>query len=258
MHEIENIVREAGNKILNSGKVMVTSKEGHANYVTNIDFEVEDFLKKELLSLLPGSVFIGEEQKNQILDERPTWVVDPIDGTLNFYRGWACSAVSVALLENKVPVLACIYQPYKNEMFTAQKSSGAFLNHERIHVSDVAFEQAVVGFGTSPYYPELARRSMMLAMDFLQHAGDLRRCGSAAYDLACLACGRQDVFFELCLSPWDVAAGALLVEEAGGSFQMPFCTEVQFEKPAAILAANQKCIQEAVRLWNKTDNKKSK
>lgn len=251
INEVVKIVRRTGPKIVQSQRLSIIEKKGHANYVTNVDIEIQEYLKEQLLDLLPGSAFIGEEQKNRKLDDAPSWLVDPIDGTMNFCRGWDFSAVSIALLEKRTPILACIYQPYKEEMFTAQKNKGAFLNNQPIHVSDVEFERAMVGFGTSPYQAELAERGMRLALSFLQHTGDLRRSGSAALDLAYIACGRQDVFFELHLSPWDVAAGALLVEEAGGVFQMPLCGQVQFEKPAAVLATNKRCQDAAVRLFKK-------
>ena len=136
-----------------------------------------------------------------------------------------------------------------NEMFLAEKGKGAFLNGQKIQVSDVDFSHALVGVGTAPYQEELAGKSMELALAFLQHAGDLRIMGSAALNLAYVACGRQDIFVELSLSPWDVAAGALLVEEAGGTFQMPLCGEVLFTKPAAVLAANGECIEAAAGLF---------
>lgn len=253
INKIADIVKSVRPMLLRPQKLQVKDKEGHANYVTNVDVSVQNYLKERLLHLLPGSVFIGEEQENQMLGDGPTWIIDPIDGTMNFFRGWGFSAVSVALLENKMPSLACIYQPFADELFTARKNHGAFLNWHRIQVSDVEFGRALTGFGTSPYQPELARQSMRLALSFLQHTGDLRRSGSAALDLAYVACGRQDIFFELNLSPWDVAAGALLVEEAGGCFQMPLCGSVQFEKPAAVLATNRKCRKQAENLFHQID-----
>lgn len=249
LKEVVNIARKAGTMLRNPHGLTVMEKAGHANYVTNADIEIQGFIKRQLLELLPGSLFIGEEQSNQLLTDEPSWIVDPIDGTTNFYRGWEFSAVSIALMEKGKPILACIYQPYKDEMFTAQKNKGAYLNHQRIHVSNVEFNRSLVGFGTSPYQPELAESGMRLALSFLQYTSDLRRSGSAVLDLAYVACGRQDVFFELNLSPWDVAAGALLVEEAGGAFQMPLCGGVQFERPAAVLATNKLCKDEAVKVF---------
>lgn len=250
LSKLIEIVRGTQPIIFKREKLAVAEKEGHANIVTNVDIEVQNYLKKMLAELIPEAAFIGEEQVNQTLGSGFSWIVDPIDGTTNFYREWEFSAVSVALLKDKAPIMACIYQPYKNEIFTAQKDVGAFLNNQRIYVSNTQFEHALVGFGTAPYYGNLAESGMKLALAFLKKAGDLRRTGSAALDLAYLACGKQDIFFELNLSPWDVAAGALLVEEAGGVFKMPLCDSVQFEKPAAVLATNQICAEQAFRLFN--------
>lgn len=249
LRELEQIMRRVQPMFLNRDKIRVMEKNGHANYVTNVDLEIQEYLKKALLGMIPEAAFVGEEQKNEKLGEGLSWVVDPIDGTTNFLREWKFSAVSVALLENKIPILAGIYQPFTNELFTAEKNKGAFLNREKINVSQIPFERAVVGFGTSPYQPELAEKSLKLACDFLKHTADLRRTGSAALDLAYIACGRQDIFFELNLSPWDVAAGALLVEEAGGIFQMPLSEQIQFERSAAVLATNASCAKEALHLF---------
>ena len=117
-----------------------------------------------------------------------------------------------------------------------------------IQVSQQPFDRAMVGFGTSPYRADLARRSMDVACRFLLEAGDLRRTGSAALDLADVACGRSDVFFELTLSPWDYAAGALLVTEAGGQFGMPLQQTLDFGAPACILAASPVCYPRAAEI----------
>lgn len=249
LNEVVSIARGVRDFFVHPPRVETHQKDGHANFVTNVDIDVQCQLEQALLKLLPGSALIGEEKKNQGLSDRPTWVVDPIDGTTNFLRGRDYSSVSIALLENQRPVLACVYQPFRDEVFTAALNGGAFLNGQRIHVSEIAFERALVGFGTAPYDTSLAESSMKLALRFLQHCADLRRTGSAALDLAEVACGRQDVFFELCLSPWDIAAGALLVQEAGGVFSMPLLEKPQFAQPAAVLASNQRCAAEAWELF---------
>ena len=120
---------------------------------------------------------------------------------------------------------------------------------EKITVSAHSFERALVAFGTSPYHAALAERSMKLALTFLQNTADIRRSGSAAVDLAHVACGRQDVFFEITLKPWDFAAGALLVTEAGGRLMMPFEDgEIRFDCSRGILAANALCAKPALEL----------
>lgn len=236
-----SIVRRAGEIILNAEAFRVEQKEGHANFVTNVDEEVQRFLISELTALLPGSLIIGEEQENDALTDAPTWVIDPLDGTTNFIHDYRFSAISVALLKNRIPVTGIVYQPYNQEMFFAEKGRGAELNGKPIRVSSTGLEQAIVGFGTSPYEPELAEKSMQAALWFLQHAADVRRCGSAALDLAYVAAGRQEVYFELILRPWDYAAGSLLVTEAGGSFDMPELPVHDYNQTTAVLASNSTC-----------------
>lgn len=242
------IVRQAGEIILNAEAFRVEQKEGHANFVTNVDEEVQQYLIRELCALLPGSCVIGEEQENDALSDAPTWVIDPLDGTTNFIHDYHFSAISVALLQNRIPVIGVIYQPYMKELFFAEAGKGAWLNDSPIHVSSTPAEQALVGFGTSPYNAELAEKSLQAALFFLQRAADVRRCGSAALDLAYVAAGRQDIYFELILRPWDYAAGSLLVKEAGGCFVMPTLDQSDYGLSTAVLASNSECAHTA-REW---------
>ena len=247
--DVQAIARHAGQIIRDAGCYDVEQKDGHANFVTSVDKAVQDYLSAALQSSLPGSRFIGEEQDNDALTDAPTWIIDPVDGTTNLIHDYRQSAVSIALCENGEPVLAAVYQPYSDEMFFAEKGRGATLNGQPIRVSTTDFDRALVGFGTSPYRAELAQKSMALALAFLTRCADIRRSGSAALDLAHVACGRLDVFFEMTLSPWDYAAGALLVTEAGGQFTMPFGDgAVRFDRPQGVLAASNTCAQAALEL----------
>lgn len=248
--QLQALIREAGAIILNAEAFRVEAKEGHANFVTSVDEEVQRFLTDRLVSLLPGSLVIGEETENAPLTNAPTWVIDPLDGTTNFIHDYHFSSVSVALLQNGRPVIGAVLQPYTGELFYAEKGKGAFLNDDPIHVSSTPIRQALVGFGTSPYEAELAEKSMQAALMFLRRCADVRRCGSAALDLAYVAAGRQDVFFELILRPWDYAAGALLVTEAGGCFAQPQLSEQNFGQTTAVIAANTACFETAAE-WLK-------
>ena len=250
---LQRIARTAGDMFSSRPLSAIDQKEGHANFVTNIDREVESYLQESLLSLVSGSKMIGEEKENDALTDDPTWVVDPVDGTTNLIHDYRMSAVSIALCEGKKPVIGLVWQPYTREMFYAEAGKGATLNGHSIHVSAVPFSRALVAFGTAPYYEQLAGQSIRLAQAFLHACSDIRRSGSAAIDLAALACGRHDIFFEMSLKPWDFAAGSLLVSEAGGIFSMPLLEgEPVFGSSAAILAAAPACFEPALVLFRQT------
>ena len=245
------IAKKAGEYFLKRQMTSVAAKEGHANFVTNIDCMVQEYLEKALTELLPGSRFIGEEKENQALTDAPTWIVDPLDGTTNMIHDYHLSAVSIALCREKKPVIGLIWQPYTQELYYAEAGSGAFLNGQSIHVSDTAYSQALVAVGTALYYEELEKTTMAMAYDFLHECADLRRSGSAAMDLAYLACGRHDIFYEMRLRPWDYAAGSLIVREAGGRFAMPLADEVNYDLSTAILAANPACMESALEVFRR-------
>jgi myo-inositol-1(or 4)-monophosphatase len=236
--KLMQIARTAGEFFSARSLSRIDQKEGHANFVTNIDREVEEYLQQALLSLVPGSQIIGEEKENGALTDAPTWIVDPVDGTTNLIHDYRCSAVSIALCENRSPVAGLIWQPYTQEMFYAEAGRGASLNGKEIHVSETPFDKALIAVGTAPYHAELAEKSMELALAFLHSCADIRRSGSAAVDLAYLAAGRLDAFFELNLKPWDYAAGSLIVREAGGVVTMPLEPgEMRYDRSTAILAS---------------------
>ena len=247
--ELKKIAVKAGEFFLERDLTSVVSKEGHANYVTNIDCRVQAYLEEALGQLLPGSEFIGEEKENAALGDEPTWIVDPLDGTTNMIHDYRTSAVSIALCRMKKPVLGLIWQPYTKEMFFAEAGGGAFLNDRPIHVSNMPFPEALIAVGTSPYYEELEKSSMALAADFLHECADIRRSGSAALDLANLACGRHEVFFEMRLKPWDYAAGSLIALEAGGKVMMPLAGDtMDYDLTTAVLAATPECMERALEL----------
>lgn len=245
---ISRAARSAGEIIVNSHNAAVHAKEGHFNYVTDTDFKVQEFLKRELLSILPTAGFYAEEQENTCLPDSYVFVVDPIDGTINFMRNRKCSVVSIALLEHKVPIIGVVFNPFTDEMFTAEKGKGSYCNGQPIHVSDVELKNAIVSVGTSPYNAELSKKGMEIASKFLSSAGDLRRTGSAAQDLCDVACGRSDIYYELQLSPWDVAAGSLIVQEAGGVFISIGHDKPYFESVSGVLACNTICKDMAVKI----------
>jgi len=246
--EAAKLILEAGARVAHASASPVHEKGGHYNFVTEMDVATQEFLREGLMRLIPDACFFAEEQENNVLTDAYTWVVDPIDGTTNFIRGRHASSISIALLKDREPVVALICQPYLNELYTAVKGQGAFLNDQPIHVSALPFENALADIGTSPYYAELWEATAYCFHQFLCHGGDIRRVGSAAIDCCDIACGRAEIFCEMRLSPWDIAAGALLIREAGGCFMMPFEDKVDFSKTTCILATNPVCREAALNI----------
>lgn len=217
---------------------MVEEKAGHANFVTTYDKRVQEELKKRLLALMPEAVFVGEEEDiHASIEKGAAFIVDPIDGTTNFIKDYHCSCISVAMTLDGRPELGIVYNPYLGEMFLAKRGCGAYLNGKPIHVSKQPLSNGVVLFGTAPYYEDLAKKSFTLAYEYFKKALDVRRSGSAAIDLCNIACGRAELYFELLLSPWDYAAGALIVEEAGGRVTTVDGDAITLDAPCSVLAA---------------------
>jgi len=248
LEKLSSVALSAGELILARPSFSVEEKAGHANFVTDIDKRVQDVIISGLRGILPSAAIIAEEQDNNSLTDAPTWIIDPIDGTTNFIHDYRQSCVSIALLENRDPVIGLVYQPYSKELFIAEKGKGTKLNGKCVHVSDNDYPHALVSIGTSPYNPELASKSLALALKYLNECSDFRRSGSAAIDLCNVCCGRSDFYFEMILKPWDYAAGALLVTEAGGVFKTPLSqTDADFSKPQAVFASNQICFEQALK-----------
>ena len=191
-------------------------KKGEFNYATEVDIAVQELLREKLLKL-EDAQFLGEETGADIDWGRPAWVVDPIDGTTNLMHGYNHSAVCAAFWDGGNISCGVIFDPYRDEMYWAQRGKGAYLNDEPIHVSDTSdIAHSLIAIETAPYNKELAGETFGLYKKVFECCRDLRLSGSAALDFAHLACGRVDVSLSRVLSPWDWASGAVLVEEAGG------------------------------------------
>ncbi|RYD97923.1 MAG: inositol monophosphatase [Sphingobacteriales bacterium] len=196
----------------------ISHKDGINNLVTEIDKASETFIVAALKTAFPDHGFIGEEfgNSNEAADFK--WVIDPIDGTVNFAHKVPLCCVSIALAYKDEVLLGAVYNPMMNELFFAEKGKGATLNDKPIRVSrkstiNTAF--LVTGF---PYhFPETAIHPLEIFTKVVAKGLPVRRLGSAALDLCWVACGRFDAFWEYNLQPWDIAAGYLIVEEAGGS-----------------------------------------
>jgi myo-inositol-1(or 4)-monophosphatase len=225
------------------------SVKGPGNFVTAADRHAEEILREELAKARPTYGFLGEEGgAHEGSDKTHRWIVDPLDGTTNFLHGIPHFAVSIALERNGTIVAGLTYNPANDELFVAERGKGAFLNNQRIRVAARRrLADAVVGCGL-PHYGrgnlELSRYEIAAAQ---QNFAGLRRYGSATLDLAWVAAGRLDAYWERDLSPWDMAAGVLLVREAGGFASDLDGGDAIFAR-AQIAAGNETMHRELIRL----------
>lgn len=235
-----DIVRKTRSFFMDEEAVGHFREKGKSDFVTDVDTAVQDFLSQELYAQYPQVQFMGEEKENDTIDFlKPLWILDPVDGTTNLIHGYHHSAVSLAYYENGEAMVGIVYQPYTDDVFYAERGHGAYLNDRRIHVSRAkTLEDSLISIGTSPYYKEWAKINFPIFEKVFHCCQDIRRSGSAALDLAYVACGRLDGFFERFLKPWDYAAGVLLVEEAGGRVIEYEGGEVSIEHPSDIIAGN--------------------
>lgn len=191
--------------------------KGLNDMVSYVDKTAEKQLVKNLAKILPGSGFITEEDTENITDRTYTWIIDPLDGTTNFIHGIPTYSVSVALYEEDKPVLGVVYEINRGEMFYTYKGGQAFLNKKPIQVSKANnLSQCLLATGFPYYQFDKQPQYIELFTEVMRSCHGLRRIGSAAVDLAYVACGRFDAYFEYNLNSYDVAAGAYLVQQAGG------------------------------------------
>ena len=192
-------------------------KKGDINLVTEADRESEGIIKKTILKEYPDHRLLAEEGEKSVTDSEYLWVVDPLDGTTNYAHGFPVYCVSIALLKKGEIIASCIFNPNLDECFTGIKGEGAFLNGRSIKVSKEAeLGESLLATGFPYDIRESDDDNIKEFTAFAKSARAVRRAGSAALDLAYVACGRFDGFWESKLSPWDLAAGILLVTEAGG------------------------------------------
>ena len=211
--------RRAGNLIHRSAdKIdhLTVTRKSHADFVSEVDRAAEQTIIQTLLEAYPDHAILAEESGSQGESEY-LWIIDPLDGTTNFLHGLPQFAVSIALQHRGVLTQAVVYDPSKNELFTASRGRGAFLNDKRLRVTKrVQLAESLIGTGFPYTRFEHMDAYMAIFRELMQKTAGLRRPGSAALDLAWVAAGRYDGFFETGLKPWDIAAGCLLITEAGG------------------------------------------
>ena len=217
LQKILQIVKESDAIFFDDSRRASVQKKGEADYVTQCDIAISEYLQKRLREEFPSIGFISEEGETAFSPKKDYWILDPIDGTTNFMHGMRLSAVSLGLWSNGEIRAGVIYNPQADEMFYATKGGGAFLNGEVIHCSTHSRLCDCIGiFEYNPYYKEEVDAAMEHARLLYQNCQDIRTLGSAAVELAYIACGRADVFFGRHLKPWDFAAAAVIISEAGG------------------------------------------
>ena len=234
--------RQASKHILRAfdqpDRISISEKSAN-DFVTDVDTFAEQVIIEQIQQAYPSHSILAEEH-GTIEGDEYTWIIDPLDGTTNFIHGIPHFAISIAIKKNHDLIAGLIFDPIRNELFTATKGGGARLNHRRIRVSNIAkISQALIGTGfpfrdkhhIGPYLSTFSH--------LLPQTSDIRRSGSASLDLAYVACGRLDGFWEPSLKAWDMAAGALLIQEAGGML-CDFNGEQDFLSNGCIIAGNPK------------------
>ncbi len=255
--QVIKIIREA------AGLFFADEKRGHikakaqADFVTEVDTSVQTFLQEKLGALLPEAQFMGEEKDNSDIDFGGlVWINDPVDGTTNLIHNFQHSVISLALEEGGELILGMVYDPYRDELFSACRGHGAYCNGRRIHVAEaVKLSDCLVSVGTAPGNRRYAAQSFALMQEMYRRCHDVRRLGTAAMDLCYVAAGRLDLYTEAYLNPWDIAAGVLIVEEAGGVVTDPAGGALNGFSATGLLCGNPAIVPQAVEVvkeyWHK-------
>ncbi len=252
LEQVIPVIRQAGKHLTlkSAGRHEQEVKTGTANFVTETDYTVQKQIFNELRRLTPHFNLLGEESSQQSCDfSKPTWILDPVDGTTNLMFQYKHSAISLALYDQRQIVLAATYNPYLDELFTAIQGQGVYLNGQLVSCHPAQnLNQALVGFGTTPYDRGSSSKTFSIVERLFEKTLDVRRSGSAVLDLAYVACGRLNAFFELSLQPWDYAAGLLFVSEAGGQLTRCDGLPVRITTADSILASSCRLHQDLLEL----------
>lgn len=218
-------------------KPMTVRIKGFRDIVTEVDFTAQDVAVEAIRSRFPGAAILGEENLSPEFDAERMWIIDPIDGTTNYARGFPIFGISIGVTERGRSLAGVVYDPLHDYLFTAERGRGAMLNGSPIHVSDVrAVSEAIVALDWCPS-PEDRLRTLALLNRLAVECRTVRAVGSAALAMCYLAAGWIDLFFNLALKPWDGAAAQVIVEEAGGRITAPDGRAWNYDAPSA-LASN--------------------
>lgn len=243
------IVKEAGT-IMRGASLDASGiydKEGISNFVTRYDKEVQEYLISHFKELLPDAHYLAEEEgMQQSPGDGYCFIIDPIDGTTNFIFDYKHSCISVGLAFKGKMVFGVVHQPYLNETFAAIKGMGAWLNEKQIHCSGKGLEENLVAFGCARYNSDDTDRIFDYAKKLYLYSLGIRNGGSSTLDICRVAAGRNGLYLELMLQPWDYAAASLILQEAGGVITQIDGKAITLDAPCPILAGSQLCHEEAI------------
>lgn len=247
---LEKIVREAGRMLrdANLSDEGVFAKSGDANFVTVYDVKIQQFLIEKLHELVPDASFFGEEDtdgsEQDHLSAGYTFIIDPIDGTTNFMFGYHHSCISVGVAYAGELVTGCIYNPYVENMYVAEKGKGCRCNSVRQQIKDLPVSEGIVSFGCARYNASNVDLLFDVVKTMFHRSLSVRCGGSGALDLARVATGSNVAYLELKLNPYDYAAAAIMIEEAGGVIVQMDGSPITLDRPCSILAGTKAAVAE--------------
>lgn len=252
LDKIIEAVKKAVEIYKNAGDDLdISEKTSNVNLVTKYDKMIQKFLIDELGKITPGASFFCEEgDDNKQLTDGYCYIIDPIDGTTNFIKGFQHSAISVGLAKDKELIIGVVADPDKNNLYYAEKGKGSYLNGKRINVSDCTLAESLVMFGTCPYEHELAHKTFELTEKVFNKALEVRRSGSAALDICYVASGKADLYYEMIIRPWDWAGASVILLEAGGEFSKIDSSPIDLSKTDSYLCGNINNIKEFNEIYN--------
>jgi len=250
-----DIVKEAGQILLGDGRTHISSK-GYADYVTEADLAVQEFIISRLGKMYPDAEFLSEEKEYRPDPAKHVFVLDPVDGTTNLIRRLNQSSISLGLVIEGKPVMGIVYNPFVNEMFYAERGNGAFLNGRKISVSSAKkLSDSLAVVGTSPVRRDNAKENMRMIAKVFDACQDIRCFGSGTLNICSVADGRHELYVEADIKPWDFCAGSVIISEAGGKLtDWNGNTPYPF-KNLNVIATNGEVHNEAVALVSDIDLK---
>ncbi len=250
MFSLKTVARQAvellPNKYIKDDNIII--KDGMNNIATAFDVKVQEFIVSEIRKSYPTASLLCEEDLS-VSGDGITFVIDPIDGTANFYNNIKFSCISIAKLVDGVADEAVVYNPYLDEMFYAKAGQGAWLNDERLCVNDTELKNSIVGFTQCPYDSELTDAIFEFGKILFENSIDFRRMGAAALEICYAACNRYQLYCEMILYPWDYIAAGLIVKEAGGIVTDLNGEELSCDRRCSVVAGCATAHSELLKLY---------